>query len=99
MPCGFCEGGTCQMRSSAFFSSANTVVAPTTSTPTLTSPATRPLPRSLEAATRFCTSVAPSCPTRSPSWATIWPCTASRPNTAPATAITMTSSGASEKTV
>ena len=54
---------------------------------------------SLEAITRFCTTVAPCWPTRPRSSPTICPVTASRPNTAPATAITITSSGASEKTV
>jgi hypothetical protein len=43
--------------------------------------------------------VAPSSPTRPWIWPTISPCAASGPNTAPATAITMTRMGASEKTV
>ena len=98
-PLGRSSTGTCQMRSSALCSSANTVVAPISTTTTLTSPATRPLLVSLAAFTRPCTTSAPSGPIRPLSCATIWPVTASRPNTAPAIAITITSSGASENTV
>ena len=84
------------MRSSALCNSPNTVVAPITSSITLTTVATTPCRGTLALATSPCTAVAPSSPIRPPSWAAISPRTASSPKTEPATAITMISSGAME---
>ena len=87
------------MRSSALCSSAKTVVAPTSSTTALISPAIRPLSGSLALRSSASTAVAPSRPTRPGDLRDDRPCAASRPNSAPAIAITITSSGASEKIV
>ena len=98
-PEGLARCGTCQMRSSALCNSANTVVAPTSSTTPLIRPATRPRVGSLAARTSACTATAASWPMSPCNCPTISPCTASRPNSAPATAITITSRGAMENTV
>ena len=98
-PLGFSRSGTCQMRSSELCSSPNTVVAPMISTTMLIRPATRPLAGSSALLMSPCTAIAPSRPIRPCSCVTISPCTASRPKIAPATAMTITSSGASENIV
>jgi len=91
--------GACQMRSSALCSSANTVVAPMMSTTMLTAVATSPWVGWLALSISACTPAAPSWPIRPESWPISSPCTASRPQMKPATAITMMSSGAMENTV
>ena len=98
-PEGLAFSGTCQMRSSALCSSANTVVAPTSTTTELIRPAASPRDGSLAERISPCTAIAPSRPMRPRSCPTISPCTASRPNSAPATAMTITSKGASENIV
>jgi hypothetical protein len=98
-PLGFWRSGTCQMRSSALCSSAKTVVAPTSSTTKLMAPAIAPREGSLALFTSPWTAMAPSAPMSPESCAAICPFTASAPNRAPATAITMTSNGASENIV
>ncbi len=94
----FCIG-TRQMRSSAVCSSAKIVVAPTTRTATLTTPASIPVRGLLALLTSACTAAAPWSPITSRSCMTSSPCTAACPKKNPATAITMTSNGAIENTV
>ncbi len=99
MPEGSACAGAFQMRLRSSCSSANTVVAPTSSSSTPATVATTP---SFGLAT-LCSSPSIACAALSPTspaiCETIAPCAASWPKTRPATAITISSSGATENTV
>jgi hypothetical protein len=91
--------GARQMRSSALCSSPSTVVAPSTIVTKPTIAANTLVAGRLALFTSPWIAAAPLSPTRSWSCAKIAPLAARSPNTRPATAITITSSGAMEKMV
>jgi hypothetical protein len=93
------EASTSQMRFSAAWSWVNALVEPKSSTARPMRVARGPRPWRLALLTRDWMAVAPSSPTRPRIWPTISPWAASEPKSAPATAITMTRTGAREKTV
>ena len=90
---------TRQIWSSESCNSANTVVAPITSStaPTSVPSADWPLRRTLSSISA--TAPAPSLPSRLRNWPRISPRAASMPNTAPATEMAISNSGAIEKRV
>ena len=93
------EGATSQIRLSEDWSWLNALVEPNRRIARPTTVARGPSPCRLALDTIAWMAVAPSSPTRPRTWATISPWAASGPNSAPATAITMTRIGAREKTV
>ena len=97
-PVFFCTGAR-QMRSRAFCSSPNTVVAPMNSTTTPITVAMMPSLGLLALAIMPSIAFAPCSPIRPASPPVSSPRTASPPKNQPATAITMTSSGAIENSV
>ncbi|MNN35376.1 hypothetical protein D3C81_1492260 [compost metagenome] len=99
MPDAFLRSGTCQIRSSALCSSANTVVAPINSVTVPTSAVSVLRPGSLSARSMFSMAAAPSAPISPVNSLITAPRAASAPNTMPATEITISSSGAIENTV
>ena len=92
-------GGTSQMMFSADWSWLNALVDPKSRTSRPMMMARGPAPWRLALWMRDWMAVAPSSPVSPRIWVTISPWAASGPNTAPATAITMTRMGTSEKTV
>jgi hypothetical protein len=98
-PAAFLRAGARQIRSSAFCSSPNTVIAPRSSIAVPVTVAITP-PSGLSAAcSSRSTAAAPSSPISPRSWPKISPRAASSPNTRPATPMTISSSGAIEKSV
>ena len=98
-PLDLARAGARQMRSSASCSSPNTELAPNSSTATPTTVAVMPSEGLLTLANIASMPVAASWPIKPCSWPNISPRAASAPNTKPAMAITINSSGAREKTV
>ena len=87
------------MRSSALCNSAKTVVAPISSTATLTSVPMAPVDGSRTLCTMAWMALAPCSPISPRNWAKISPLAASSPKIRPASRITMNSSGAIENIV
>ena len=98
-PLASSRAGARQMRSSAFCSSPNTVVAPSSSTKMPITVAMMPSFGSLTLASRPSIALAPSSPIRNCRPPVSSPRTASSPKMKPATEITMRSSGAMENRV
>jgi hypothetical protein len=99
MPPPVLDAGVRQMRFSADCSSANTVVAPTSSMSEPPIVPIRPLPGWLALRTMPWTAAAASGPSDPDNSANSRPDAASSPKTNPDTAMTMSSSGAIENTV
>ena len=91
--------GACQMRSSAPWSCAKTVVAPMKSVPRPVSIARPPVSGRRRLASSACTVAAPSSPIRPRSCPRISPRAASSPKASPATAMAISSVGAIENSV
>ncbi|SDJ11236.1 hypothetical protein SAMN04489709_101262 [Paracidovorax citrulli] len=87
------------MRSSASCNSPNTVVAPTSSTPSPITAEATPVAGLAAALSNSSTAAAASVPIRPLSCANTSPRAASSPNTSPAMEMTITSKGASENTL
>jgi hypothetical protein len=98
-PLGRDAVGARQMRSSASCSSLNTVVAPTKSRTAPSTVAATPSAGLCTLASKPSTACAPHSPISESSCAEISPRAASSPKTSPATAITISSRGASENSV
>ncbi len=92
-------GVTCQIRLSEAWSWLNALVDPNSRITSPTMVARGPSPSRLALITIDWMAIAPSSPTRPRICSTISPLAASGPKSAPATAITMTSTGARENTV